>query len=129
MLLNSISGIFQLSDNHAAAWGFAASFALCLLLVITKRWHGTLTMDFTDGIQKFHTAPTPRVGGIPIVLAVGVAWYMATADVQAMLLPILVAGMPAFLFGLVEDITKRVGVVQRLLATMASGVLAWAITG
>jgi hypothetical protein len=33
------------------------------------------------------------------------------------------------LFGLVEDITKRVGVVQRLLATMASGILAWAITG
>jgi UDP-N-acetylmuramyl pentapeptide phosphotransferase/UDP-N-acetylglucosamine-1-phosphate transferase len=85
-------------------------------------------MDFTDGIQKFHTAPTPRVGGIPIVLAVCVACWVATADVQDMLFPILLAGIPAFVFGVVEDITKRVGVMQRLLATMASGLLAWWIT-
>jgi UDP-N-acetylmuramyl pentapeptide phosphotransferase/UDP-N-acetylglucosamine-1-phosphate transferase len=54
---------------------------------------------------------------------------MATPDVQAMLSPILMAGIPAFVFGLVEDVTKRVGVMQRLLATMASGLLAWLITG
>ena len=39
------------------------------------------------------------------------------------------SGSPAFAFGLAEDLTKRVGVLARLLATMASGVLAWAITG
>lgn len=39
------------------------------------------------------------------------------------------AGLPAFLFGVAEDITKRVGVLHRLLATMASGLLAWWITG
>jgi UDP-N-acetylmuramyl pentapeptide phosphotransferase/UDP-N-acetylglucosamine-1-phosphate transferase len=39
------------------------------------------------------------------------------------------AGMPAFIFGVAEDITKRVGVIPRLLATMASGLLAWAFTG
>jgi UDP-N-acetylmuramyl pentapeptide phosphotransferase/UDP-N-acetylglucosamine-1-phosphate transferase len=126
--LAALQGVFQSPATAAAASGFAASFALCVLLVITKRWHGALTMDFTDGIQKFHTAPTPRVGGIPIVLAVCVAWWMATADVQDMLFPILLAGMPAFVFGVVEDITKRVGVMQRLLATMASGLLAWWIT-
>jgi UDP-N-acetylmuramyl pentapeptide phosphotransferase/UDP-N-acetylglucosamine-1-phosphate transferase len=129
MFLNAISGIFQLGDNPAAVWGLAASFALCVLLVITQRWHGALTTDFTDGIQKFHTAPTPRVGGIPIVMAVWLAWFMATPEVRSMLLPILVAGMPAFVFGVVEDITRRVGVMQRLLATMASGLLAWLITG
>jgi UDP-N-acetylmuramyl pentapeptide phosphotransferase/UDP-N-acetylglucosamine-1-phosphate transferase len=127
-ILAALQGIFQSPATAAAVWGFAASFALCVLLVITKRWHGALTMDFTDGIQKFHTAPTPRVGGIPIVLAVCVAWWVATADVQDMLFPILLAGMPAFVFGVVEDITKRVGVMQRLLATMASGLLAWWIT-
>jgi UDP-N-acetylmuramyl pentapeptide phosphotransferase/UDP-N-acetylglucosamine-1-phosphate transferase len=126
--LAALQGVFQSPATAAAASGFAASFALCVLLVITKRWHGALTMDVTDGIQKFHTAPTPRVGGIPIVLAVCVAWWVATADVQDMLFPILLAGMPAFVFGVVEDITKRVGVMQRLLATMASGLLAWWIT-
>jgi UDP-N-acetylmuramyl pentapeptide phosphotransferase/UDP-N-acetylglucosamine-1-phosphate transferase len=36
--------------------------------------------------------------------------------------------MPAFLFGIAEDLTKKIGVIQRLLATMASGLLAWWIT-
>jgi UDP-N-acetylmuramyl pentapeptide phosphotransferase/UDP-N-acetylglucosamine-1-phosphate transferase len=36
--------------------------------------------------------------------------------------------MPAFLFGLAEDVTKRVGVLARLLATMFSGLLAWWLT-
>jgi len=41
-----------------------------------------------------------------------------------------VAGIPAFAFGLAEDLTKCVSVTQRLLlATMSSGVLAWALTG
>jgi UDP-N-acetylmuramyl pentapeptide phosphotransferase/UDP-N-acetylglucosamine-1-phosphate transferase len=127
-LLQSIQGLFASAALHAAVWGFGASFVLCVLLVVTKRWHGALTMDFTDGVQKFHTAPTPRVGGVPIVLGLIFAWGRAPVDVQAMLTPILFAGMPAFLFGVAEDITKRVGVMQRLLATMASGLLAWWVT-
>ncbi len=127
-LLNAIVGVFQSPALYPALWGFAASFALCVLLVLTKPWHGALTMDFTDGIQKFHTTPTPRIGGIPIVLGLIVAWSKSPADIQQMLTPILFAGVPAFIFGVAEDITKRVGVMQRLLATMASGLLAWLIT-
>lgn len=127
-LIEAITGVFTSPALSAAAWGFASSFALCVLLVLTKPWHGALTMDFTDGVQKFHTAPTPRVGGIPIVLGLIVAWGKAPADIQQMLTPILFAGMPAFIFGVAEDVTKRVGVMQRLLATMASGLLAWWIT-
>jgi UDP-N-acetylmuramyl pentapeptide phosphotransferase/UDP-N-acetylglucosamine-1-phosphate transferase len=126
--LNALQGVFQSPTLHAAAWGFVSTFLLCVLMVITKRWHGALTMDFTDGVQKFHTAPTPRVGGVPIVLGLIVAWAKTPPDVKEMLTPILFAGMPAFLFGVAEDITKRVGVMQRLLATMASGLLAWWIT-
>jgi UDP-N-acetylmuramyl pentapeptide phosphotransferase/UDP-N-acetylglucosamine-1-phosphate transferase len=127
-LIEAIHGVFTSPALSAAAWGFASSFVLCVLLVLTKPWHGVLTMDFTDGVQKFHTAPTPRVGGIPIVLGLIVAWGKAPADIQQMLTPILFAGMPAFVFGVAEDVTKRVGVMQRLLATMASGLLAWWIT-
>ena len=127
-LLNALQGVFLSPVLHAAGWGFASSFSLCVLLVLTKRWHGSLSMDFTDGVQKFHTAPTPRIGGIPIVLGLVVTWFKAPPDVQALLTPILFAGMPAFLFGVAEDITKRVGVMQRLLATMASGLMAWYIT-
>ncbi|MFM6991683.1 MAG: MraY family glycosyltransferase [Limnohabitans sp.] len=128
ILINAIAGVFQSPAITAAAWGFVASFAVCVLLVMTKRWHGALTMDFTDGVQKFHTAPTPRIGGVPILLGMVVAWLQTPADIKALLTPILIAGMPAFFFGLAEDVTKRVGVMQRLLATMASGLLAWWLT-
>jgi UDP-N-acetylmuramyl pentapeptide phosphotransferase/UDP-N-acetylglucosamine-1-phosphate transferase len=126
--LIALQGVFQSPALYAAAWGFVSTFLLCVLLVVTKRWHGALTMDLAEGVQKFHTAPTPRVGGIPIVLGLIVAWGQAPQDMQAMLTPVLFAGLPAFLFGVAEDITKRVGVMQRLLATMASGLLAWWIT-
>lgn len=127
-LLQSIQDVFLLPASSAAGWGFVMTFAMCTLLVLTKRWHGVFSMDHTDGVQKFHTAPTPRIGGIPIVLGLIVAWAKLPADVQQLVTPILLAGMPAFIFGLAEDVTKRVGVAQRLLATMASGALAWWIT-
>lgn len=127
-LIQAINGVFASPALTAAGWGVATSFALCVLMVLTKRWHGALTMDFTDGVQKFHTSPTPRIGGVPIVLGLIVAWSKAPQDVKYMITPILLAGLPAFLFGVAEDITKKVGVLQRLLATMASGLLAWWIT-
>ena len=126
--MSIVQAVFESPAWHAAAWGFISTFLLSVVLVLTKRWHGALSMDFSDGIQKFHTAPTPRIGGIPIVVGLSVAWTQSPPDVQAMLSPILLAGMPAFLFGVAEDITKRVGVMPRLLATMASGLLAWWIT-
>jgi len=127
-LFQAIAGVFSSPALQAAAWGMVASFALCVLLVLTKRWHGALTMDHLEGIQKFHTAPTPRIGGVPIVLGLVMAWGKAPADIKALITPILFAGLPAFIFGVLEDITKRIGVMQRLLATMASGLLAWWIT-
>jgi UDP-N-acetylmuramyl pentapeptide phosphotransferase/UDP-N-acetylglucosamine-1-phosphate transferase len=127
-LVDPIYGVVGSPAIVAAEWGFVASFALCVLLVLTKRWHGSLTMDHMEGVQKFHTAPTPRIGGVPIVLGLLVAWGKAPDDVKAIITPILLAGLPAFIFGVLEDITKSIGVSQRLLATMASGVMGWWLT-
>lgn len=117
-----------LSDIGTVGTGFVASFFIGFLLVLTKRWHGSLTMDFTEGIQKFHSSPTPRIGGIPILLGLVLVWGKSSPDIKELLTPILLAGMPAFLFGIAEDLTKKVGVTERLLATMASGFFAWWMT-
>lgn len=111
-----------------------ASFATCLFLVLTKNWHGNFSMDSTSGVQKMHTSPTPRIGGIGIAVGVLAGFAasshgIAAAEKRAILSTILLAGMPAFIFGLLEDVTKKVSVRIRLLATMASGVLGWGITG
>jgi UDP-N-acetylmuramyl pentapeptide phosphotransferase/UDP-N-acetylglucosamine-1-phosphate transferase len=120
-----LSAILPLSALIA---GSAASL-VALLLVHTQHWHGHLSMDSHQGVQKFHTHPTPRVGGIAIVAGVLAAYVFAHPDRKALLGPLILAGIPAFAFGLLEDITKRVSVRTRLLATMGCGVLGWAITG
>lgn len=102
---------------------------VAVLLVATQRWHGHLSMDSEEGVQKFHTHPTPRVGGIAIAAGIVVGYLLAHPYRQSLLGPLILAGIPAFAFGLLEDITKRVSVRTRLLATMGCGVLGWAITG
>ena len=78
----------------------ATSFLVCLLLVGTKKWHGAFSMDSSTGVQKFHTAPTPRIAGIALVAGV-IAGYAASshspaaAEKRYILSSILMAGMPA----------------------------------
>jgi UDP-N-acetylmuramyl pentapeptide phosphotransferase/UDP-N-acetylglucosamine-1-phosphate transferase len=127
--LDSITEIALSTEAGAAWWAFWVSFGVSILLVITKTWHGRISLDNTKGIQKFHTQPTPRIGGIAVVVAALVAWSHSADEVRPWLHHLIVAGAPALLFGLAEDVSKQVGVLPRLLATMASGALAWWITG
>lgn len=107
----------------------SVSLFLALSLVATKRWHGHLSEDSSFGIQKFHTDPTPRIGGVAIFGGVLAGYVWVDESHRQLLGPIILAGMPALFVGLMEDITKHIGVNARLLATIASGVLGWALTG
>ena len=106
-----------------------ATFAVAAVLVATQNWHGHFSMDSNFGVQKIHAHPTPRIGGIAIALGLLVGWFLSEGEPQKTLGLILLAGLPALLFGLAEDVTKQVGVWPRLLATMSSGVFAWYLTG
>jgi len=108
---------------------FGVAFGVSVALVVTQSWHGRFSLDSTFGVQKFHTEDTPRIGGIAVVLGLLLAWWLASPGVRLLLGPMLLAGGPAFAFGLAEDLTKHVSVRARLLATMGSGVLGWFLTG
>ena len=108
---------------------FTITLLASLALVATQHWHGRFSLDNAFGVQNHHTEPTPRIGGVAIALGLVAAWAQAAPDVRSILGPMLLAGIPAFAFGLLEDLTKKVGVAARLLATMFSGVLAWYLTG
>lgn len=117
----------------AAVTGLICSFLASLLIVATKRWHGAFSMDGTSGVQKFHTIPTPRIGGIALMAGFIGAWFAlphgyskGTATLMGL---VLLGAVPAFASGLLEDFTKKVSVKTRLLATAASGLLAAIITG
>lgn len=109
--------------------GFTITLLCSLLLVFTTRWHGRYSLDFTRGVQKFHIKPTPRIGGLAIMLGLWLALPALPMQHQNLLLPVLIAALPAFVFGLVEDLTRSVSVRARLLATIASGVIGWHLTG
>lgn len=105
------------------------SFVICLTIVWTQHLHGQHTLDSEAGIQKIHESPTPRIGGVAILLGLVIGWWFTPPEIAAMLGPILLASLPAFFAGVAEDVVKRGRVTERLLATFASGVLAWWLTG
>lgn len=109
--------------------GGLATFLICQAIVLTRDWHGKHTMDGLNGIQKVHGTPTPRIGGIAVALGLVIGWIFAPDNIKIILGPMLVASIPAFLSGIVEDISKRGVVAERLFATFASGLLAWWLTG
>lgn len=76
-----------------------------------------MIIDAIAGIQKFHSAPTIQIGGLAIVAAL----LNAPAELKSLIGMFLLAGLPSFIFVLELYITKKVSVLQRLLATMASG--------
>jgi UDP-GlcNAc:undecaprenyl-phosphate/decaprenyl-phosphate GlcNAc-1-phosphate transferase len=84
------------------------------------------------GVQKFHAVPVPRVGGVGVALGLlGVAagaWATGITVAQDMLL-VMACGLPPLLAGLLEDLTKQVGIKTRLLATALAGVLAFFLLG
>jgi UDP-N-acetylmuramyl pentapeptide phosphotransferase/UDP-N-acetylglucosamine-1-phosphate transferase len=125
-----LDSIYPSWQAQAAAAALICAFVVSVLLVLTKKHHGHLTMDSTIGVQKSHVEPTPRVGGIGIYLGLLIAWLVVhEKGVRDILGIILLAGLIPLVCGLAEDVTKRVGVMPRLLATMAGGVAAWLLTG
>src|SRR5690625_2430822 len=82
--------------------------------------------------QATHLRPAPRVGGLAI-------WAGSLAGLLVLgpsnmtltwLWPVLfIAALPVFVAGVVEDISKDVGSLKRLLAAFASAAMAWWLLG
>ena len=113
----------------AALAAFLLSLLTCVALVVTRGWHGHVSNDAVHGIQKFHKVPTPRIGGVGIALAYGLVWPVLPEPLQPIWAAIGIAAIPCFAAGIGEDLTRKVGVKWRLLATMGSGVIFALLTG
>lgn len=129
---------FQVQIDWDKAWrllttAFVISLAMSVLIMITQRWHGRFSFDAPTGLQKFHDKPVPRIGGLALMMGLSIAViFMPNMGIgfhAGLALPTLFAASVAFGFGLLEDLSGRVGVIARLLATMASAVLAWWFMG
>ena len=111
------------SDYFAGSIGASVALLSGVALVQSKHLHGKYSLDYDTGVQKFHTHPTPRVGGLAILAGFIVAWFFSTGEARTLLALIGLTGLPALGFGMAEDITNKVGVKWRLLATIFSGLI------
>lgn len=99
------------------------------MLLATRRWHEGVTGDAHGGIQNMHSEPALRIGGIAIYLGILCLTHFSRGEVADLLGMLLIAGLPAFVFGLLEDLSNRVGIRLRLLATATSGIIACFMSG
>lgn len=116
------------------ALSIAAFSLICsAFIVFSQHWHGKVSHDHNlFGIQKFHTAAVPRVGGIAIVAGMGLGLAVAGVLQPALLrstelhmvILLLAASAPAFAAGIVEDLVKTVSIRLRMAATLLSPLLA-----
>ena len=107
---------------------FFVSLLSTLALVRYQHLHEKMSSDHDlSGPQKFHTHVVPRIGGIGIYLALVIAALFAhlvlKLDRGLLLLELCACALPAFLIGLIEDLTKKVGIKTRLVASAASAFL------
>lgn len=116
------------------AIAIAAFFAAVSVTGITIRAarHLEFGVDESHGVQKMHSHWVPRLGGIPIFVAfIGAlllsAWFNGALERESIAL--IVAILPAFGIGLVEDVTRRAGIAIRFFFTMVAAALGWWLLG
>lgn len=115
------------------ALSFLASLLITLLIVRYAHLHERFSIDSDlSGVQKFHANPVPRIGGVGIVIGLLIAATQILHTYPAVatgILGITACGIPAFAAGLVEDLTKRVSPLLRLLCTMLAAAIAYFTLG
>jgi UDP-N-acetylmuramyl pentapeptide phosphotransferase/UDP-N-acetylglucosamine-1-phosphate transferase len=82
-----------------------------------------LGRDKSEGVQKFHTKPTSRIGGVGIFLGLlsGIWFSNAEHPKDAFLgLWLISLSLPVFVGGLVEDLTHQVTPRMRLILACVS---------
>lgn len=106
---------------------FFVSLIITLLILRFQNVHGKYTADHDlTGIQKFHTRAVPRIGGLSIMIAmiVMIGWLLISDNTDFHPFSLLIlASVPAFLGGIIEDCTKKVRAQIRLLMTMIAAAL------
>lgn len=104
---------------------FISSLVVTLLVIRYDHLHGHLSADHDlNGVQKFHAVAVPRIGGVGVLAGALIASLVSLfiePETNQFGLLVLLCGLVAFMAGIIEDFTKKVGVKERLLATAVSG--------
>jgi UDP-N-acetylmuramyl pentapeptide phosphotransferase/UDP-N-acetylglucosamine-1-phosphate transferase len=111
---------------------FFISFIVSILIIRTQAFHGRISGDTNlNGPQKFHTKVVPRIGGLAI--AIGIFTPLTLLDdvsINGMkALFMVLSSLPVFGIGLIEDLTKKIGIRTRLSFTALGALMAIYLLG
>ena len=110
------------------AVSFLTSLLITLWVIRSSHLHSKFSADSdTSGIQKFHSHIVPRIGGLGILIGILISLLVRRLEHEAVGnfgLLLVASSLPAFLFGFLEDITKKVGVKVRLIASFIAAAIA-----
>jgi UDP-N-acetylmuramyl pentapeptide phosphotransferase/UDP-N-acetylglucosamine-1-phosphate transferase len=115
------------------AVSFLASLLITFWVIRSSHLHSKFSSDSDiTGIQKFHTHIVPRIGGLGILLGLIVSLVVRRFENETVGnfgLLLIASSLPAFIFGFLEDITKKVGVKVRLIASFIAAAVAGYLLG
>lgn len=121
-------------DSHAF-WTIVAAFVITFLATGAVR-HFSMQHSFghdkDEGVQKFHTLTTSRLGGMGLIVGLFVSVALSVKsmpEVASIGGWLLIACIPVFAGGLIEDLTHRVSPGIRLILAMASSVFVLFVLG
>lgn len=122
---------YDLMDGYVlpAVYCGIVSLIVSAALLMTRKYHGHLTLDWLSGVQKVHSDPTPRVGGLSLMVGGITGLFVLPSEAAMLWAIILVSATPAFLAGLGEDLTNRVTPGLRLVITLVAGLLFTILSG
>lgn len=116
----------RLALMDGALISFLASTALCTVIFLLRPYHQRYTIDAVSAVpQKIHGHAVPRIGGVAILGGViaGATWRHQ--EFEYLGLTLVFCGLPAFLGGIGEDLTKKVSTETRLLLTFVAAAIAF----
>ena len=113
----------------AIGLGITVTFVYCLFVHLSPLGRVTNNPSLFLGPQKIHTDPTPRIGGLGLIIAMFVQALFLPDEVSHLVLLILLAVLPVFLAGFAEDVTNAVSPRFRLLTSFIAGVGFCGLTG
>ncbi|MEC4684602.1 MAG: glycosyltransferase [Nitrospirota bacterium] len=100
---------------------FLVSFVIQFIVIKNSRIRSfCIDRADTDKPQRFHYVPTPRAGGLGIVIALVVGLWMFGKEGEYLVL----SALPAFVIGFYEDLTSNISPKLRLSVIMAGAVVA-----
>lgn len=94
---------------------------ITFIFVKTQNFHKSITLDNYTGPQKIHLEETTRIGGLALFFSYIIIYFFLPDQISKIMFVFLFSSIAAFFSGLLEDLTKKIKPLYRLLGSFLTG--------